>query len=852
LNGGRLVLMVPGVPALEDLGQLLRAEKVTTLWLTAGLFQLMVEQRLEDLLGLRQLLAGGDVLAVPQVQQFLERSGGGTKLINGYGPTENTTFTCCHELRLEEVQQTAPIGRAIANTRVYLLNEDLEPVPVGVNGELYISGDGLARCYLQRPELTAEKFMPNPYGGAGERMYRSGDTARYRSDGVLEFVGRTDQQVKVRGFRIELGEIEAVLGSHPQVQTAAVVARRTASGEPRVVGYVVAAGAVRAATLRQYLRGKLPEYMVPGAIVLLAELPLTANGKVDRRALPEPETGDGEREYVKPATEMEELVAGVWQQVLGLERVGLHDNFFDLGGHSLLATQVISRLRQTSGVDIPMGNIFDTPTIADLAEYITAAINEASNLTSSVPIERVSREQSTPLSFEQQRLWFLDQLLPGNQFYNVPVAYHVTGQLNVKALESSLNQIITRHEVLRTTFPIIDGLPTQQVQPFIPLRLELVHLASGAANGEAELDSLVRAEGQRPFNLASGPVMRAKLFQVSDRAHVLVVTIHHIATDGWSMELLSSELAELYEAYSQGVEPALPELPVQYADYSAWQRRVVASEGVNRQLEYWKEQLAGAPTTLNLPTDHRRPEMFSFRGAYQRLEIDEDLFKKLEELGRQHGVTTFMTLLAAFATMLARYSGQYDILIGVPIANRTQMEFERLIGFFTNMIVLRMDLSGNPRFSELLRHVREKFLAAYAHKDVPFERLVEEIHPQRDLTSNPLFQVAFSLQNRLRRTFHLTDISLAPSNVDIETSKFDLCLYLFPFEHSADGFLGYNRDLFRAGTMEKMVQHFAILLKSIARAADERLSELEMLLDNEKALLSKTSVVEDFEESFTL
>src|SRR6185503_14197176 len=326
LNGGRLVLMAPGVPVLEELGQLLRAEKVTTLWLTAGLFQLMVEQRLEDLLGLRQLLAGGDVLAVPQVQKFLERSGGGTKLINGYGPTENTTFTCCHELRLEEVQQTAPIGRAIANTRVYLLNEDLEPVPVGVNGELYISGDGLARCYLQRPELTAEKFIPNPYGGAGERMYRSGDTARYRSDGVLEFVGRTDQQVKVRGFRIELGEIEAVLGSHPQVQTAAVVVRRTGSGEPRVVGYVVAAGEVSAATLREYLRGKLPEYMVPGAIVLLAELPLTANGKVDRRALPEPELGAAESEYVKPVTELEELVAGVWQQVLGLERVGLHDN----------------------------------------------------------------------------------------------------------------------------------------------------------------------------------------------------------------------------------------------------------------------------------------------------------------------------------------------------------------------------------------------------------------------------------------------------------------------------------------------------------------------------------------------
>jgi acyl-coenzyme A synthetase/AMP-(fatty) acid ligase/acyl carrier protein len=364
------VLMAPGVPVLEELGQLLRAEKVTTLWLTAGLFQLMVEQRLEDLLGLRQLLAGGDVLAVPQVQKFLARSGGRTKLINGYGPTENTTFTCCHELRLEEVQQTAPIGRAIANTRVYLLNEDLEPVPVGVNGELYISGDGLARCYLQRPELTAEKFIPNPYGSAGERMYRSGDTARYRSDGVLEFVGRTDQQVKVRGFRIELGEIEAVLGSHPQVQTAAIVARRTASGEQRVVGYVVATGEVTAAALRQYLRDKLPEYMVPAAIVLLAELPLTANGKLDRRALPEPELVDGEREYLKPATEMEELVAGVWQQVLGMERVGLHDNFFDLGGHSLLAVQVLALIRERLERTIPITDLFRFPTVRLMARHL--------------------------------------------------------------------------------------------------------------------------------------------------------------------------------------------------------------------------------------------------------------------------------------------------------------------------------------------------------------------------------------------------------------------------------------------------------------------------------------------------
>jgi hypothetical protein len=469
------------------------------------------------------------------------------------------------------------------------------------------------------------------------------------------------------------------------------------------------------------------------------------------------------------------------------------------------------------------------------------------------PIVRVGRETPLPLSFEQQRLWFFDQLMPRNPFYNLPVAYRITGRLDVEALEHSINRIVERHEMLRTVFTLVDGLPAQQVQAASPVNLELVRIAAADEVGrEAEVESLVRKEGQRPFDLSRGPLLRAILFEVTKSEHVLVVTIPHIAADGWSMEVFLTELAALYEARLHGALPALPELTVQYADYAVWQRRTLADDGVREQLEYWKQQLADAPSSLNLPTDYSRPPAFSFRGAFEHLEIDEDLFRGLGELCRQSGVTLFMTLLSAFASLLARYSGEKDILIGAPIANRGRVEVERLIGFFTNTLVLRIDVSGNPPFRELLSRVREVSLGAYAHQDVPFEKLVEELHPERDLSRNPLFQVAFSIQTKSNQALQLADITIEPSNVDIETSKFDLCLYVCPSEWAASGWIGYNRDLFNPETIERMCRHFVRLLRSIAARPDARLSELEMLLEQEKALLGRTSDIEDFEKSFSL
>ncbi|MBA3356383.1 MAG: amino acid adenylation domain-containing protein, partial [Pyrinomonadaceae bacterium] len=1159
LNGARLIVFPAGTPSLKELGEVLRRSQVTTLWLTAGLFHQMVDDHLEDLRSVRQLLAGGDVLSVPHVEKAL-RELTDCQLINGYGPTENTTFTCCHSMAAGvQLNGSVPIGRPIANTQVYVLDQHMEPVPIGVVGELYIGGDGLARGYLNRAELTRERFIGNPFSAqAGARLYKTGDRVRYLADGTLEFLGRFDHQVKVRGYRIELEEIEAVLSQHRGVEQAVVLAREDVVGDRRLVAYVVqdsqyegedeqssaselqaeqvvhwqtlyedlysqqgtaeedptfnirgwnssytgeaipavemrewlehavermvrqqpqrvleigcgtglllfqvvpycqtyvgtdfsqavldrlqpqvaAAGfehvtlwqreatdfeglgpasfdtviinsvvqyfpsidylvrvlegavrvvrpggtvfigdvrnfelleafhasvelhrasltssveqlrqrvqeqiteenelvvapsfftalkervpeisrvevmpkrgyaeneltrfrydvvlhvgeeptekapeaswidwqkrrlslesvrrmledtqpevvglrrvpngRVRAATqimelvsngeslptvgelrqalqeiqgdgvnpeqlwrlgleagyvvevswtnsgrdgrfdvvlrrrrdaevqgqcgairwpgaekaavrawsyyanaplarrmfrtlvpqLREYLQGKLPEYMVPQAFVLLGEMPLTPNGKVDRRALPAPDRSrpELEAEYVAPRNAVEEKVAGIWSEVLDVEQVGVHDNFFELGGHSLKATQVVSRLREALQVELPLRSLFEAPTVATLFTAIEAA-RQADGPLQAPPIMPVSRDGNLPLSFAQQRLWFLDQLEPNSSFYNMPQAIRMSGPLDTQALRKTLTAIAARHESLRTSFTMTDGDPVQVIAPAMSVELPVVDLSDlSESEREAEARRLATEEARRPFDLEHGPLLRATLLRLFEEEHVLLLNMHHIVSDGWSMGVLFRELGTLYQAFSIGNPSPLPELPIQYGDYAVWQREWLAGERLEQQLSYWKEQLSGAPPILNLPADHPRPAAQSYRGTRQSVRLSKKVTERLKALTQQEGSTLFTTMLAAFQTLLMRYTGQEDIVVGSAIAGRGRAEVEGLIGFFVNTLVLRTDLSGGPSFRELVGRVREVTLGGYEHQDLPFEKLVEELQPER-------------------------------------------------------------------------------------------------------------------------
>jgi len=842
LNGARLVVMPPHTPSLQELGQVLEQYQVTTLWLTAGLFHLMVDEQIEGLKGLRQLLAGGDVLSVSHVKKVLQEIKGLT-LINGYGPTENTTFTCCYPITEPSlVGNSVPIGRPIANTQVYLLDDHLQPVPVGVPGELYIGGDGLARGYLNRPDLNSERFIPNPFSDKkGDRLYKTGDLARYLNNGNIEFLGRLDDQIKIRGFRIEPGEIEAVLGQHPAVDETVVVVREDVPGNKRLVAYVVVnqATAPTIPQLQQFLKQKLPEYMVPSAFVQLEALPLTPNGKIDRRALPAPDTSRPFREgaYVAPQTPLEDLLAGIWADVLAVKEVSIHDNFFDLGGHSLLATQLISRLRDTFGVEFPLRGLFESPTVASLNERLEALLQTEQGLVAP-PLLPVSRFGEMLLSFAQARLWFLEQLEPGSSAYNIPAAVRLTGSLDVVALEQSLQEIVQRHEALRTTFAMVSGEPIQVISPVLALTLPLVDLHSlPEAQQEAEVERLATESAQQPFDLAMGPLLRATLLNLGEAEHVLLLTMHHIVSDGWSMGVLIRELAALYEAFSTGKPSPLPELPIQYADFAHWQRQWLQGEVLAAQLSYWQQQLAGAPAVLELPTDRPRPAVQTFRGATQFLALPEPLSQKLKTLSQRSGVTLFMTLLAAFQTLLYRYTGQEDICIGSPIANRNRSETEDLIGFFVNTLVLRTDMSENPSFKELLLRVREVTLGAYAHQDLPFEQLVEALQPERNLSHQPLFQVMFVLQNAPMSALELPDLTLSSLNIDSSTAKFDLTMSMEDTEQGLVGSLEYNTDLFDAATISRMREHFQTLLEGIVAEPDQRLSDLPLLTQPERQQL---------------
>ncbi|MCL5996767.1 MAG: amino acid adenylation domain-containing protein [Chloroflexi bacterium] len=763
-------------------------------------------------------------------------------LINNYGPTEDTVVTTSGGVPPRHQGDPAPtIGRPIANTQVYVLDHDMQPVPIGVPGELHIGGAGLARGYLYQPKLTAEKFVPNPFSAApGTRLYKTGDLVRYRPDGEIEFLGRLDNQVKIRGFRIELGEVEAVLGQHSAVREAVVTAPENDHGDKYLVAYIVPTqpdDAPVISELRAFLKPKLPEYMLPSMFVSLEALPLTPNGKVDRRALPEPNREMEENEYVAPRTPTEEILAGIWAEVLGVERVGTTDDFFELGGHSLLATQIISRVRKAFQAEVPLRDLFETATVAGLAQRVGMARQAAIGL-DTAPITPAPRDRPLSLSYAQQRLWFLDQLEPNSPVYNIPTATRLSGTLDQDALEHSLNEIVQRHENLRTTFVAIEGKPAQVIAPCLTLPLPVMDLmALPQAKQEIEVGRLAAEEAKRPFDLAHGPLIRATLLRLDDHEHIILLTMHHIVSDGWSIGVFIQELAALYAAAVAGSPSPLPPLVIQYADFAHWQRQHLQGQHLESELAYWKQQLSELSTVLELPTDRPRPPIQGFEGSTLPFTLPTDLVLALKTLSRREGVTLFMTLLAAFQTLLSRYTGQDDISVGTPIANRNRAEVEGLIGFFVNTLVLRTDLSGNPTFRELLRRVRETALGAYAHQDVPFEMVVDALQPTRDLSHTPLFQVMFVLQNVPVQSLDLPGLTMNPVETDSKIAKFDLTLSMQEDAGEIGGSFEYNTELFDAPTIHRMIGHFQTLLQGILSHPDQSIATQLLLTETERRQL---------------
>jgi len=786
----------------------------------------------------RKVIIGGEEAQLDKVKRWqssVAHFSNPPQLYNSYGPTEATVSATLYQFNSGDTHVS--IGRPLSNVQVYILDKHLQPVPIGVPGELHIGGAGLARGYLNRRELTDEKFIANPFSTEPDsRLYKTGDLVCYLPDGNIKYLGRIDNQVKIRGFRIELGEIEAVLGEHKDVQAFCVIVREDSPGDKRLVAYIVPPSQVtpNISELRQFLKAKLPDYMVPSAFVVLEALPLTPNGKVDHRALPAPDFSDRTNQYIAPRTPVEEILTQIWSQVLTVEKVGINDNFFELGGHSLLATQLVSRIRNTFKVELPLRQLFATATVGELAQAIVQLQQQNLDLIAP-PILPRTEETQLPLSYAQQRLWFLEQFAPNSALYNIPITLRLRGTLNITALEQSLQELMARHESLRTNFVTVDGEATQIIPTSTNWSLsvvELTHLPTSEQESIAQ--KLAKQQAIHAFDLTSEPLIKATLVILNDTEYWLLICMHHIVSDGWSMGVLVQELATLYEAYTQGQPSPLTPLPIQYADFCLWQRQWLQGEVLQSQLSYWEDQLAGAPTLLSLPTDRPRPATQSFEGATQSFEVSWELTKKLTQLSQEQGVTLFMTLLAAFFTLLYRYSGQEDMLVGTPIANRNRSEIEGVIGFFVNTLVLRGDLSGEPSFSELLARVREVAMEAYTHQDLPFEMLVEALQPERDLSHSPLFQVMFILQNTPTAEVELTGVTVTPVEVKRDIAPFDLTLGMENTPEGLVGVLEYNTDLFEASTIERMSGHWVRLLEGIVAHPQERISQLPLLTASEE------------------
>jgi amino acid adenylation domain-containing protein len=875
LYGGRLVL-APHLTTRDPRAfyRLLVEQRVTVLNQTPSAFRQLDQAEREDgpdpRLALRLVIFGGEALSPHQLRGWYERhSDTAPQLVNMYGITETTVHVTYRPVTRDDAHRApgSMIGRPIPDLQLYVLDPQARLVPFGVAGELYVGGPGLARGYLGRPALTAERFVPNPFAErysdtalerlsdldddrstvlplyrSSARLYRSGDLARVRPDGDIEYLGRIDTQVKIRGFRIELGEIEAALQDHPAVRSAVAAVRQDAEGDRRLVAYVVPAGAETdsaplAAVLRAYLKERLPEHMLPGALVVLAELPITGNGKVDYRALPSEVERSGARAgLAAPRGPTEERLAAIWSDVLGGAPVGRDDHFFELGGHSLLATRMLTRVREQLQVQVTLRDFFISPVLADLAALIDRAAGQSGP--GAPPLLPADRAADLPLSFAQQRIWFYAQLNPDSPVYNVPAIYQIGGRLDPDLLARCLSALVARHEALRTTFHSTRGAAVQRIGP--PQRLELPLVALEDTPADRRDDTLERyaaAEVRRPFDLTRDLLLRALLLRRAEDAHVLVLTVHHIAFDEWSNSVLLRELAELYRRGAAGQPLELPAPALHYADFAVWQRRWVESDGLAAQLAYWRRQLAPPLPVLQLPTDLPRPSIQTFRGGHEEVRIEQDLYRALDRFARAAGATLFMGLLAGWAAVLHRYSGQEDLLIGTPVANRPRSELESLIGFFANTLALRTDLRGEVSFRGLLGRIRETALEAFAHQDLPFDQLVGALLPERDPSRSPLFQTMLVLQNVGDRALSLPGLTIAPLALETGTTHFELAVVLVDSGGQIDGWLSYNTDLFHQRTAVRLLQHFLRLLERGLAEPDRPITHLALTTPEEELLL---------------
>ncbi|CAL9608323.1 Dimodular nonribosomal peptide synthase [Nocardiopsis dassonvillei] len=828
LFGGRCVLQPGQKSEPTVIADLVARHGVTQLQMSAGLFNLMLDEHPEVFDVLRLAMTAGEAASAAHVGRALSQHAP-IRVVNGYGPVENTGFSTSYEAGPADAHRpSVPIGLPLAGARAYVLNERLRALPAGVPGELYLAGAGMALGYIGQPGLTAERFVPDPFGGPGGRMYRTGDRVRWSGEGVLEFLGRVDDQVKIRGFRVEPGEVGAVVSGQPGVGLCAVVVREDRPGDRRLVAYVVPEGeGVEAASLRARLAGVLPEYMVPSAVVVLDRLPVNTNGKLDRRALPVPDYGalGGGRE---PRTVQEELLCRLFAEVLGLERVGVDDSFFDLGGHSLLAARLIARIRTVMGAEVRLRDLFRTPTVAGVAAVLGAG--------SRPPLGAGRRPDRLPLSFAQSRLWFLDRFEGPGTAYNVPVVLRLRGEVRESVLEAALGDVLERHEVLRTVFPSgDDGEPFQKVIPPHEARpvFEVVDHPAGAL--DAEID---RAAGH-VFDLGSEIPVRARLLRGGDDGSVLVLLLHHIVTDGWSMRPLLADLAAAYTARSEGRAPEWEPLPVQYADYALWQRDLLGAEDdpeslLSRQSAFWRSTLEGAPEALELPTGRPRPGTVSGRTGQSAIRVDPGLYERLGEVARAHGVTLFMVLQAALAVTLSKSGAGTDIPLGTPVAGRSDEALDDLVGFFVNTLVLRTDVSGNPTFARLLERVREADLAAFDHQELPFDRVVEAVAPRRSVRHHPLFQVMLVLQNTPGGGMAMPGVEVSREPFPWANAKFDLA---FVFDEGPEGLSGnaeFPEDVFERSAVEALVERLGRVLAAVAGDPGVRVGGIDVLSPGER------------------
>lgn len=835
-SGGTLVLCPRDVLLdAEGLYQMMVREGVTIAeFVPAVLRNLLTyfegERRTLDFL--RLLIAGSDVWYVREYDHIRRMLGRSTRLINSYGVTEATIDTTWFEGERAGLspERLVPIGRPFPGQAVYILDRRMNPVGIGLPGELYIGGAGVARGYHGRPGLTAERFVPDPVSGqSGARLYRTGDVGRFLPDGTIEFMGRADHQVKIRGFRIEPGDIEAALARHDAVREAVVVAREDASGSRSLVAYVIPEdrAAIDGAALRAFLIEQLPEYMVPSAFVLREAFPLTPNGKVDRKALPAPRDEDRVQAagYVAPHTPQEIRIAEIWMELLGLERVGVYDDFFQLGGHSLLATQLVARLRAAFGCECPLRTVFESPTVVGLATALAGMGQRVPD--GRVRLDRIPRTGRPPLSFAQQRMWFLQHLEPDSPFYIIPEVYRIQGLLEPDTLRDALQMVVRRHEILRTAIREEEGIPWQEVLPELTVDLPVIDLSHlPAEEQDPAVSTVVRREASRPFVLEAPPLFRMTLLRLAGTRHVLVTVFHHCIADNWSTGVLLGDLAAAYEAVHRGLGDPLPPLPLQYADYASWQRACLQGETLAAEVGYWREKLGDVPRSLDLPTDHPRPAVQTFNGDVVPFTLPQPVGRRLRALAQEEHATMFMVLLAAFDVLLHRYTGQPVLAVGTPVANRGAAELEALIGLFVNTLVIRADCGGDPGFRTMVRRIRTHALEAYAHQDVPFEKLVDVLQPERDLARSPLFQVMFVLQNAREQRPSTGAIAIEPVDAHSGTSKFDLTLFMAEQGEDCGGVLEYNTDLFERGTIERMAGHLVRLLDAVAADPDRSIGHL--------------------------